>query len=356
MNDDPFLDAALKGFDEADPAFHVNGTVEPCNGTVRPSFGTFAAPIPSSALKRREGETRWVWTGCLARGTVSLLAALWKVGKSTLLAHLLAHLECEGEFCGLDVQHAKVLYVTEEPEDLWADRRDAVHIGDHVRFQIRPFTVRPSMVEWTAFLDHVRSVRDGWPYDLLVMDTISNLWPVRDENDNAQVGGALMPLWSLGPDVAVLLVHHLRKGDGQEATASRGAGAMTAFVDTILELRRFDPGNRKDRRRVLSGYGRWPETPEELVVELAADGAGYEAQGDRHMVVRAGLLSTLDGLLPTSPPGLTYAQLVEEWPGDRTPTKAALLDALGQGIDAGRYRREGRGVRGSAFTYWTPAP
>jgi hypothetical protein len=127
-------------------------------------------------------------------------------------------------------------------------------------------------------------------------------------------------------------------------------------VDTILELRRFDPANRKDRRRVLSGYGRWSETPDELVVELDADGSGYQARGDRQDTVRVELSAGLDGLLPTAPPGLTFPEIAEEWPGERTPTKAAILGALGLGIDSGRYRREGRGQRGSPYTYWVVVP
>src|SRR5215831_8770334 len=119
----------------------------------------FSSPVPASALTRRPEEQRWLWTGCLARGTASLLAALWKVGKSTLLAHLLRSLEGGGCLCGLDVQPCRVLYVTEEAEDLWADRRDDLGIGDHVRFQVRPFLSRPTFPDWIRFLDHLTAVR-----------------------------------------------------------------------------------------------------------------------------------------------------------------------------------------------------
>jgi hypothetical protein len=110
-------------------------------------------------------------------------------------------------------------------------------------------------------------------YDLVVLDTISSFWPVQKENDAGEVQSALMPLWQItDAGVATLLVHHLHKSDGGEATASRGSGAPPAFVDVIVELRRHDPNDLKDRRRVLTAVGRFDDTPPELVVELTDQG------------------------------------------------------------------------------------
>ena len=315
----------------------------------------FPAPVPASALQKRPDDERWVWKGILAYGSATLLSALWKAGKSTLLSFLLKKLEGGGEFCGLDTAACPVLYVTEEAEDLWADRRDEIGLGDHVRFQVRPFKSRPDFPTWIRFLDHLKAVRKDFGYGLLVMDTISNLWPVKDENDNAQVGSCLMPLWDLGEDLCLLLNHHLRKSDGDQATGSRGAGAITAFADTIVELRRFDAGNKKDRRRVLSGYGRHRATPDELVVELAEDWSGYRACGDRQEAGRAELTAILDGILPDREPGFTYEEIVEEWPGDHTPRRANVLAALNHGVDSGSYGRTGRGRRGSPFCFFVRA-
>jgi hypothetical protein len=46
----------------------------------------------------------WIWHGLLAPGKVTLLTSLWKSGKTTLLAHLLA--QRGREFLGLAVTPA----------------------------------------------------------------------------------------------------------------------------------------------------------------------------------------------------------------------------------------------------------
>jgi hypothetical protein len=314
--------------------------------------GRFPDPVACSQLRRQEAAARWLWDGYLARGELTLFSALWKSGKTTLLSHLLRAFERGGTFCGRKVLPARVLYVTEESEHRWAERREALGLKDHLSFLIRPFHHKPDTVGWLAFIDYLQRLLDRDPVDLIVLDTLSNLWPVKDENDAAQVQAALMPLHGLTEHAALLPVHHLRKGDGQEATGTRGSGALTAFADTIIELRRFNPGDRKDRRRVLTGYGRWDDTPEELVVELLGDGSGYHAQGDRQQVADRELRDQIMQVLPTSGPGLTEEAIREGWPSAPPPGKQRLLSELRRGTDAGDWHREGEGKRGSPYTFW----
>ncbi len=270
----------------------------------------FPDPVLCSALRKADESKRWLLHGCLAPGAITLFSALWKSGKTTLLAHLLRAFEGGGEFCGFPVVPAKVLVVTEENESRWAERRDSLGLGDHVSFLIRPFVMKPAFGDWFAFIDHLVHLQGKVPADLIVLDTLSNLWPVGDENDAAQVQRALMPLRKLAVDdrSGMLLVHHPRKGDGQEATSTRGSGALPAFVDAILELRRSDPSDHQDRRRVLTGYARWDGVPNDLVVELAADGSGYTAQGNRQEAEMARARTILIPLLPKEPPGASMKE------------------------------------------------
>lgn len=314
----------------------------------------FPPPVPISSLKAVPAEARWLWEGCLARDCVTLFSALWKAGKSTILGHLLASLDAGTSLCGMRTKACKVLYVPEEPEGVVADRRDLLKIRDNVWVQPRPFPVKPRWDRWLEFLDHLRKVRERFEFEALVFDTISNLWPIRDENDATQVQSALMPLRGLGDGLAVMLVHHLRKGDGAEATGSRGSGALSAFADILLEFRRYNAGDRKDRRRVLTGYGRFRETPDELVVELSEDHAGYQAHGDREQSRAVDVTVTLDGVLPAGPPGMSYAEIVEAWPGEATPRKASLTAALDAAVEGGRYGRSGAGRKGSPYLWWNP--
>jgi hypothetical protein len=309
----------------------------------------FGRPVPFLELKR-DTEALWVWNGYLSRGGITLFSALWKAGKTTLLAHLLHQLESGGTFCGRDLAASKVLYVSEESQGRWAERRDALGIGNHCRLLSRPFRSKPSMPDWLDFLAYIKGLCVDWPADLIVFDTISNLWPVRDENDAACVQAALMPLHHVLEQAALLLVHHNRKGDGQEATATRGSGALPAFVDTILELRRYAASDRQDRRRVLTGYGRYDDTPPELVVELTEE--GFTARGTAADVSCRELVSILLDILPDHPPGLAMKDIEESWPSKTAPAAKRLTDALHSGTETGLWQRDGEGKRGDPYRFW----
>src|SRR6266851_1760629 len=65
-------------------------------------------------------DQKWLWHGCLARGSTTLFSALWKAGKTTFISYLLRAFEKDKKFCGMGVSPTKVLYVTEESETRWA--------------------------------------------------------------------------------------------------------------------------------------------------------------------------------------------------------------------------------------------
>jgi hypothetical protein len=314
----------------------------------------FPAPIPASNLLREETQAGGIWEGMITPGGITLLSALWKCGKTTLLAHLVKRRQYGGTLCGLSVSQGGVLYVTEERQGRWAARRDQLEIGDHAHFLIRPFASKPTRDRWLLFLLYVKQIVLQGSFDLIVLDTLANLWPVRDENDAAEVQAALMPLHGIAGETgaALLLVHHLRKGDGEEATGTRGSGALAAFVDTILELRRFNPKNRKDRRRVLTGYSRLEGTPDELVIELEEDGSDYTSQGDREHAVHLELCESIKERLPAKPPGVTLEELREQWPDEPKPSQRTLGNELPKGIKAGLWARSGEGVKGDPYRYF----
>jgi AAA domain len=319
------------------------------------SAQTCLTVIPCSQLRLQEGDTHWLWEGILARCEITLFSALWKAGKTTLLAHLLKAFAEGGTFCGQAVLPSRVLYITEESEHRWAVRRDELGLMDHVDFIVRPFRRKPSFPDWFQFLQDVEALLKANRHDLAVMDTVSKLWPVRDENDAAEVERALMPLHGLtAAGAAVKMVHHLRKGDGAEATGTRGSGVLPATADTILELRRFRPDDDQDRRRVLTGYGRWDATPAEVVVTLQADGRGYTAEGDRQHVVGKEITAKVSALLPVEPPGWTIQEIQDNWKPGSPPQRAKLLAALAQGTADGDWKREGTGKKNSAFSFWVP--
>lgn len=236
-------------------------------------------PIPFSKLREVCGrpEVQWVWENLLAIGHITDFYALWKSGKTTLVAALLKHMESGGELAGKKVFPGKALVVTEEPPELWMERGEELDWGDHVHFIFPLFWKRPTESEWSQFISYLQEAVSQNGYRLVVFDALPSLWPVEDENDAGKVLLALTPFRRLAEaGCAVLLVRHPRKSDGKEGTAGRGSGAISGFVDFILEMRRYRPEDARDTRRVLTVYSRYG--PFEVVIRWNG-GADYEVLG-----------------------------------------------------------------------------
>jgi hypothetical protein len=312
--------------------------------------------IPMSQLRSLPAAEKWLLRGLIPAEQVTILSALPKAGKTTFLAHLLHALETGGKFCGLDVRKGKVVCITEESEPVWADRRDKLTLTDNAEIVLRPFRTKPRMSDWLAFLQGLEESLRADRADVLVIDTLSKVWPVQNENDASEVTAALMPLLEIAYRlrVTLLLVHHLRKSEGMEGTQTRGSGGITAAVDSILELRRFNASNRQDRRRALSCDARFDDRVDELVIELSDDGTAYHARGDRVDARNNELAPVIAELLPDHPPGMTWEEVKEAWPEERVPGRDALQTALRFGHDSGVWSREGDGGKGSPFRYWKP--
>jgi hypothetical protein len=313
------------------------------------SIYTGPRTIVSSKLQRCEDSALWVWDGYLAGGAVTLFSALFKCGKTTLFSHMLRQSNNGGTFLGRTIKASRFLYVTEESETLWAERRDRLGLGDNIAFWPRPFLCKPGKAEWDAFLTDLRIVQEREKYDAIILDSLANLWPVRDENSSGEVGAALMPLHHAMGTAALCLVHQMRKSDGGEGTAARGSGALMAFVDIILEMRRFDPANHKDTRRVLTGYGRWDgRTPAELVVQL--EGGNYRAEGDRSEAHASDAKVAIERILAQATEPLTVDEILTQWPTGGT-RRAALVSNLDKGAREGWVAKSGKGVKGDPTKY-----
>jgi hypothetical protein len=64
-----------------------------------------------------------------------------------------------------------------------------------------------------------------------------------------------------GAGLAVLLVHHQRKGGGQDGDAVRGSGAIFAAVDMLIEVERPTGDGTPATHRQLVATGRWQNAP-----------------------------------------------------------------------------------------------
>lgn len=309
----------------------------------------------------------WTLESLLPKRAIVLLSGQPKDGKSTWVIRLLAAISHNHQyFCGLRLRPGKVLIAaTQEAAHLWGDRKEqhdldpkVIHVQMGPNGHLRPFQGKARWSDWEAFARHIAEQVRKHGYGLVVIDTLSDFWPVADENDAAQVTRAVNILRQIADAGAtVLLVSHNRKAEGTNGLAVRGSNALAGFADVLIELRR-ESSDPRNKRRILRVNGRYP-CPPETVVELTED--GYMAVGDRVVVREAESAlnyETAIRLLPQTPPGLTLAEILAIWPEETKkkgkPSESSLRAYLKRALGEGRVLCSGGGVRNDVRRYYLP--
>jgi hypothetical protein len=306
-----------------------------------------------------EADLSWVIRGLAAKRHATNIPGLWKVGKTTLLCHTITAVATGVPFCGLETTPGRILIVSEEHISLWKDRQTVFQWPDQaLRFILRPFPMgAPSPTDWLAFIAYLRG--EAPAFDLVIMDSIHNLWGVTDENDNAETRRWLAPLEGItdaGP--ALILAGQPSKSDQSEGRLSRGAGAIGGWVSIIAELRRFNPQDRDDTRRVIDGFSRWDATPTELVIDLrdgtyTAVGSRTEVRSQQQKAESRAKEEAVLAMLPDQAPGFSANDLRERWPDERVPAKRSLDTYLRRLWSAELAGRTGEGkAKGDPFRFY----
>ena len=284
-----------------------------------------------------------IWDRILAKGTITLLAAREKVGKTTLLTMLLRETGRPdgGRLLGLNVCQARVLVVSEEPPLLWSDRGNDDGLPEDLLLIPRPADCPNSILEWDATCDHLARLVERDAIDLVVIDTWAHFVPVESENDNAQVARAARSLGRISAaGAAVLIVHHMSKAGG-----TRGGTALPAAVETVMEMRR--PSTRgslesesdedaDDGTRIFDIRGRLDSPPR---IVATWDGHGYvveEARTVKHLKTERRRV-TLLGVLGRIGEG-KLGDIRDAWPKATLPPPSdrTVLRDLESLLDDGR--------------------
>src|SRR5262245_1274706 len=137
---------------------------------------------------------RWLWPGYLAAGKITLLTSLWKSGKTTLTALLLARMKAGGTLAGEPVQRGKALVASEESHEDWEDRCRRLDLAGHVCVMSRPFRGLAAPADWERLIDHTARLQQQFPFDLLVIDPLASLLPANCEFHAKPMLAALLPL------------------------------------------------------------------------------------------------------------------------------------------------------------------
>jgi hypothetical protein len=308
-----------------------------------------------AALVERSAVT-WIWDGYLAGGQITMLTSLWKSGKTTLVSLLLARRLRGGALAGRKVKAGKTAVISEEDDQLWAERRRRLDLGGKVCLFCQPFDHRPSFDQWLELLEHLRELGRSRGVDLVVVDTLISFLPGRCENNAVVVQEALQPLRMLTREgMAVLLLHHPRRGDPPVGQAARGSGAFDGFPDVCVEMR-HPGGDPFTRRRVLHALSRRPQTPRNLLIELNAEGMDYEVIAAADTDDFRGNWDTVVMVLEEAHHPLTRHEILAEWPSDfPKPAEITLWKWLSRATELGLASMQGTGRKKDPFRYWLPS-
>jgi hypothetical protein len=295
----------------------------------------------------------WLWHGFLAGGNVTLLTSMWKAGKTTLVALLLARRKTGGTLAGLAVKPGKSVIVSEETRAVWSERFRRFDFGGQVCLLSQPFKSIPRPQEWRALIDRLLELREAHGIDLAVVDPLAPF--LREENHARCMLETLLPLGELPRrGMAVLLLHHPAKAKPRAGQAARGSGALLGHVDISIEMRR-PGGSPLTRRRRLLTYSRHTETTRLLSIELDAEGTDYLVLPGSAEDGFPGGWPALRLVFEDAPQKLTREDILAEWPSDATkPSKMKLWRWLSRGVELGQIACEGSGHRTDPLRYWLP--
>ena len=295
----------------------------------------------------------WLWDGYIAAGNMTLLTSLWKAGKTTLTAALLARLGTGGVLAGRAVQPGRAVVISEESARQWAGRCDTLDMGEHVRFLCRPFRSLPRPEEWQSLLDHLLAIRQAAGLELLVIDPLAAILPPgANEPSVMQTALAgLSPLMNAG--VAVLVLHHPRKKASTAGSWARGSGALTGFADILLEMHYYSTADSDDRRRKLLGFSRHTATPRRQVIELTPSGTDWLSHGDIEEEAYTHNGTVLRKVLAEAPEKWTRPEILAAWPAEEpAPSARTLLRWLERAVETGDVQRDHTGTSNDPYRYW----
>lgn len=301
---------------------------------------TFNPVHANDILVWEPGPIEWIWMNFIPRGSLILFSGFMKTGKSTFIYPLAISVAQGRPFLGYDTIKGGVLILCLEEQWPFIHgrlRRFGLQLGDHL------FVHCGSLSNNNQTLTELRNFILQNGVSFMVVDTLSMLWTINDENDNAAVVRQIKPLLDLAriTQCAICLVHHSNKGGGEHGRGIRGASSLLGIVDQAIMLERRVGGNQN--QRVLKTLGRYSESPSELILELQGDdwvnlGSGSDAW---KMEQTARVLEALSHEPQTVESLVSRTDL-----SDKQVRKC--LNAL---LPQGQVARNGKGTKGDPHVY-----
>lgn len=197
----------------------------------------------SELIKKNYPSTKWIVEDMIPTG-VSLLVGAPKIGKSWLIMDLCIAIAAGGRALGnIQVDQGKVLYIALEDNFRRLQSRLIKRLQGSAASEDLHFITQWPRID-SGCVDELK----GWikkhpEVRLIVIDTLAAIRPLPKKNEaiyisDYAVGAALLPI-AAEFDIAIVLVHHTKKGETiDELESVSGSTGLTGGVDNVLIMRR----------------------------------------------------------------------------------------------------------------------
>jgi hypothetical protein len=171
----------------------------------------------------------------------------------------------------------KVLYVDFESHDgVIVDHLQI--IGTHSNLD---FLEPDDLVRGPKLIEALKGLVQAAGYDLVIIDPLTDAYPVEDENDNSEAVRQMLAFRDLAraASVGVVVIHNIgRRGqhvhDEEDAFLGRGASARPEKADVSINFLK-DPDEPETRRILKVAKSRQPNLHQRIVIRFAGV-LGYE--------------------------------------------------------------------------------
>ena len=288
-------------------------------------------------------------------GAVTLFSADPKAGKTQLLLALLTAAQQGQPVLGASVAEGiSVAWLTEEKRP--SIRRALHRVGMDLNnlpadWWVGSYHDRAAKPVWANIADHLAELWavNGVP-DICVVDTIGRWAACDDWNSYSRVIEATEPLHQLAnqhPRMAVIAIHHNKKGGGDIISAASGSNALTGAVDHIVSMTKVGSDEGDANTRKLKFLSRFDVAEETLLVR-------WDPATGVYSIVSAGatMKDLLKETLTDAGEPLTAAEVHELLPmqDDGTPYKIDnVRSRLSEGVKTGLWLSPGK--KGKANLY-----
>lgn len=296
----------------------------------------------------------WLLHGWIAERDVALLAGAGGIGKSTAAAAIAVAMARGRPWCGVRAERGvRVLYVDEEQDEATCARL-FIRLGAPVP-NLRVACGQGVRLDSVAGVGRLEAQIAEWQAELVVMDSVQQVFGAVKENDATEVGSVYRALFGLRDRYATafLLTHHKRKAvaglpsEGLEmvrGSTAHGTQASTVWYAYSTGPDRLNVVQAKRRggakTSLVVGYSaREPDGPitlsgegrvEDAETELAKASEWIKAYLDEH--------------------GTGKREAIFQAAMDAGMSKGTLVRAIDHALRIGAIEREARGVYVSCET------